>query len=337
MNNPRSFASDNNAGIHPEILQAIVDANVGHCVGYGDDPYTEKAVAKFKKVFSNDADVFFTFNGTGANVVALQAMCQPFHAVICAKTAHINADECGAPEKFAQCKLLDVETPDGKLTPELIKEQLVGIGFEHHVQPKVISIAQVSELGTVYTVDELKALRALADEHDLLIHMDGARLANAAAYLGVSLCEAATGVDILSFGGTKNGLMLGEAVIILNQNLKKDFKYIRKQSAQLNSKMRFIAAQFSALFNNDLWLRNAKHANDMAKLLADKIADIPQVKIVYPVQSNAVFVSLPKQAIARLQQTYFFYLWDEEENVARWMCSFDTTKEDIERFVERIA
>jgi len=341
MSSFRSLASDNNAGIHPHILQAITDANADHALGYGADVYTERAVAKFKSHFGDGIEVFFVFNGTGANVVALSAITQPYQAVICAETAHIAVDECGAPEKFTGCKLIDVPTPDGKLTPALIAPHIKGIGDEHHVQVRVISITQSTELGTVYSLAEVRAIAELAHANGLLLHMDGARISNAAASLGCTLHQITRdcGVDVLSFGGTKNGLMLGEAVVWFRPELGQHTKYIRKQSMQLASKMRFIAAQFEALLSNDLWLHNAQHANQMAQALAAAVADVPQVSLCRPVQANAVFAQIPLAWIEPLQTQSFFYVWDAAPNgnaalpEVRWMTSFDTTGEDVAKFV----
>ena len=329
----RSFASDNNAGVHPEVLQAMVTANVGHTVGYGDDAYTERARAKFREHFG-DVEVFFVFNGTAANVLSLQAVTRSFQAVLCAEASHIYTDECGAPEKFTGSKLVPISAPEGKLTVEAVAHHYHGIGDQHHVQPRVISITQASEMGTVYQPEEIRALADFAHAKNLLLHMDGARIANAAASLGLTLRQATgdLGVDVLSFGGTKNGLMGAEAVVFFRRELAKDFLFWRKQGMQLASKMRFISVQLETILSNDLWLRSAQHANRMARLLEDEVRRIPQAKIVYPVQGNGVFVQLPKQVIARIQERYFFYVWNEDEGVVRWMCSFDTTEEDIRQF-----
>ena len=335
MKPSRSFASDNNAGVHPLVMEALVTANQGHVIAYGDDAYTERAVKKFREHFGKDTQVYFVFGGTGANVLGLKAATQSYHAIICAETAHINVDECGAPEKFTGCKLLSLSTPDGKLRPSQMGPLLHGVGFEHHVQPRVISISQATEMGTVYTPRELKALSSFAHDHGMLLHMDGARVANAAAGLGVKL-RAITqdaGVDILSFGGAKNGMMYGEAVVFFDPELARNFKYTRKQAAQLPSKMRFISAQFEALLSNDLWLQNARHANRMAQLLAGELGKIPQLKITQKVESNGVFAELPKKYIPVLQKQYFFYVWNEETSEVRFMTSFDTTESDIQDFI----
>lgn len=338
MSNFKSFASDNYAGIHPEIVQAIIDANIGHASSYGNDSYSEKAVAIFKKHFGQDIDVFFVFNGTAANVLSFKAITKSYQSIICAETAHLHVDECGAPELLTGCKTLTLPTLDGKLTPEIIRKQLYGFGDQHHSQPKVISITQSTELGTVYSTAEIKAIADLAHQHGMLLHMDGSRISNAAASLGLSFKEFTVdaGVDVLSFGGTKNGLMMGEAIVFFNRKLAEDFKYIRKQTMQLGSKMRYIAAQFEALLSNDLWFRNAKNANEMAKLLASKIERIPQITITQKVDANAVFAIIPPEYIPLLQQVSFFYVWSEEKSEVRWMTSFDTTREDIDRFVEQI-
>ena len=335
----RSFASDNNAGVHASVLAAMGAANVGHAVGYGDDSYTASAVRKFKEHFGRDVRVFFVFNGTAANVLGLRALTQSYHAVICTEAAHIYTDECGAPEKFTGCKLIPIPTCNGKLTVDAVKGAYHGIGDQHHVQPRVIAITQATEMGTVYRPDEIKALSRFARDHGMYLHMDGARIANAAASLGQSLRQATRdlGVDVLSFGGTKNGLMGGEAVVFFNTRLADDFLYWRKQGMQLASKMRFVAVQFETLLSDDLWLKSALRANRMAKLLAREVRKIPRVELVYPVEANGVFARIPHEAIAKIQKRYFFYVWNEEQSVVRWMCSFDTTREDIEQFAKFVA
>ncbi len=325
----RGFASDNNAGVHERVLHALSAANQGHTVAYGDDAYTETAVKKFREQFGEGVEVFFVFGGTGANVTGLTALTRPHNAVVCAETAHINVDECGAPEFFSGCKLIDLSTPDGKLRPEQIEPLLWRKSDQHHVQPRVVSLSQPTELGTVYSVEELARLSSFARERGLLLHIDGARLANAAAHLGVTLREAASGADVLSFGGTKNGMMYGEAVVFLDASLARDFKFVRKQGAQLPSKMRFVAAQFDALLTEDLWLRNASHANSLARALAEEIRLIPQMKLTQAVESNAVFALMPRDAIPRVQERFFFYVWTEQTSEVRLMCSFDTTEEDV--------
>jgi len=338
IKNKRGFASDNNSGVHPEIMKAINEANQGHAIAYGDDPYTQRAKEKFYEHFGTDIDIYFVFIGTAANVLGLNAATRSWNSVICAETAHINEDECGAPERFNGFKLLTVETPDGKLTVDLIQKHMKGFDFEHHSQPKIISVTQATELGTVYTPDEIKKLANFAHQHNMYLHMDGARIANAAVSLNVGFKEITkdAGVDILSFGGTKNGMMYGEAIIFLNKKLGQDFKYIRKQGMQLASKMRFISAQFERYLTHNLWFKSAEHANKMAKLLEDKIKEIPQIKITQKVQANGVFAIVPKKIMDDLKQEYFFYDWDESQNEVRWMCSFDTKEEDILTFVELI-
>ncbi len=336
--NKRGFASDNNSGVHPEIMKSIIEANEGHTIAYGDDPYTRRAKEKLYEHFGTDVDIYFVFIGTAANVLGLNAATRSWNSVICAETAHINEDECGAPEKFNGFKLLTVETPDGKLTVDLVQKHMKGFDFEHHSQPKIISITQATELGTVYTPDEIKKLANFAHQHDMFLHMDGARIANAAVSLKVGFKKLTkdAGVDILSFGGTKNGMMYGEAIIFLNKKLGQNFKYIRKQGMQLASKMRFISAQFERYLTNDLWFKSAEHANKMAKLLEDKVKKIPQIKITQKVEANGVFAMVPKEIIDDLKQKYFFYDWNESQNEVRWMCSFDTKEEDIITFVELI-
>ncbi len=330
----RSFASDNNAGVHPEVIDAIKSANDGHVVAYGSDPITARAMELFQKHFG-DVAVFFVFGGTGANVLGLKAITNPHHAIFCADTAHVNVDECGAPEKFTGCKLITIATPDGKLRVEQIKPLLHGIGVEHHVQPRVITISQATEMGTVYTRDELRALADFAHDNGLLLHVDGARLANAAVALDASLKEITTdvGVDVLSFGGTKNGMMYGEAVVFFDKARAADFKYIRKQGMHLPSKMRFISAQFEALLAGDLWRRGATHANRMAQLLGTELAKVPKIKLTQPVESNGVFATIPKEFIPALQEKYFFYVWDEAISEVRLMASFDTSEDDIRDFI----
>ena len=325
----RGFASDNNAGVHPRVWEALGAANAGHVVAYGDDPFTERAAALVREHFGAAAEVFFVFGGTGANVLSLQAMTRPHHAVVCAASAHVNVDECGAPERFAGCKLLPVATADGKLRPEDVEPLLGRAGDQHHVQPRVVSISQPTELGTVYRPEELRELSEFARARALLLQVDGARLANAAAHLGLTLGEAAASADALSFGGTKNGMMYGEAVVFPRRETAADFLFVRKQGAQLASKMRFIAAQFDALLTDDLWLSNAAHANRMARLLASELARLPRVRLTQPVESNAVFAVIPRERAAAVRREFFFYVWDEETSEVRLMASFDTTEEDV--------
>jgi threonine aldolase len=338
MKPSRSFASDNNATVHPEVLEAIGRANQGHAVGYGDDSQTEAAVAKFREEFGADVAVFFVFNGTAANVLSLQALTRPFEAVLCPELSHIYTDECGAPEKATGCKLIPLAAPDGKLTVETVAHAYHGIGDQHHVQPRVISITQSTEMGTIYKPAEIEALARFAHEREMFLHMDGARISNAVAAQRLSLRQATRdlGVDVLSFGGTKNGLMGVEAVVFFRPELAKDFLFVRKQGMQLASKMRFMSAQMEALLTNDLWRRNAEHANQMARLLEEQVRKIPGTRIVYPVEANGVFARIPREAISKIQERYFFYVWSEEESVVRWMCSFDTMEEDVRQFAEYV-
>jgi threonine aldolase len=331
----RGFASDNNAGVHPEILKEISAANVGHQIGYGDDIYTGKAKALFREHLGPETEVFFVFTGTAANVLGLYGITRSWNSVITANTAHLETDECGAPEKFTGCKVLTVDTTDGKINSSMIMKHLHGFDFEHHAQPKVISITQATEMGTVYTVDEIRELANLAHSKGLLLHMDGARLANAAVTLGLPFRAFTTdaGVDVLSFGGTKNGMMFGEAICFLRPGLSNDFKYIRKQGMQLASKMRFISAQYIGYFRNNLWEKCASHSNNMAHLLSEKLSRISKVRITQAVQSNGVFVIIPHDVAERVREKYFFYPWNEEISEYRLMTSWDTTEEDINEFI----
>lgn len=334
MRDKRNFASDNNATVHPEIMQALINANVGHAISYGDDEITQAAVRRFKEIFGEGSEVHFVYNGTGANVLGMSAVLLPFNAVLCPASAHINCDECGAPERFTGCKLIDVPTEDGKIGVGPIEEELHILGNEHHSQPRVVSVTQSTELGTVYTPAEIRELAALCHRKGLYLHMDGARLFNAAASLGLGLEEVSTGagVDILSFGGTKNGMMFGEAVVFAREELSRNFRFIRKNGMQLASKMRFISAQFLALLTDRLWYRNAKHANDLALLLEDRVRDIPGVEITQRVEANAVFASIPRAAADIIREKYFFYM-NEVTCEARWMTAFDTTEQDVLDFV----
>jgi threonine aldolase len=330
----RGFASDNAATVHPEVLAAITEANVGHAYGYGHDPLTERLADRFIEHFGEQARAYPVWGGSAANVLCLRAACRPWEGAICAETAHLNVDECGAPEAIAGVKLLAVAGQDGKLTPNEVERTIVRVGDEHAVQPRIVSISQATELGTLYTPDEILRLAELAHEHRLFLHVDGARLANAAAALGISLRAITTdvGVDMVSFGGTKNGLLGAEAVVFLAPGVDGGFEYLRKQSLQLASKMRYLSAQLDALLSDDLWLRNASQANAMAARLAKRVRELPGVTITRPPQVNAVFARIPRSAISELQRHYDFYVWDEHTDEVRWMCSWDTTEEDVDEF-----
>lgn len=331
----RGFGSDNFSGVLPEIFQALEEASYGHQHSYGEDEYSAKAIQDFKNIFGEDIEVFFVYNGTGANVLGLSAFLRPYQAVICAETAHINVDECGAIEKQSGSKLLTVPTFDGKLTIGLIENHMHGFGDPHHAQPKVISLTECTELGTVYTLEELKAICDYAHAHGMVVHMDGARLSNAVAYLGCPPRALTTdaGIDVLSFGGTKNGMMFGEAVVFFNTSTIAEVPFIRKQAMQLHSKTRFIAAQFSTVLKDGLWLKAAAHANRMAQMLANEAENIPGVRITQEVQGNEIFAIIPRDKIKALQEKCFFYVWDENASEVRWVCSFDTTESDIIEFV----
>lgn len=336
--NPRAFASDNNAGVHPEVLAALAAANAGHVRSYGHDAYTERAQALFRQHFGPRAEAWIVFNGTAANVLGLGAVTRPHHAVICSDGAHIHVDECGAPEKYTGCKLLPVRATDGKLRPSDLPPLLHGIGDEHRVQPRVVSISQSTELGTVYSLEEVRALADAAHRLGLLLHMDGARLANAAVALDLPLGAFTTeaGVDLLSFGGTKNGLMGAEAVVFLQGTGSAEMAFLRKQGMQLASKMRFLAVQFIALLEGDLWRRNATQANRMARRLADGVRGIPGVTLTQPVEANGVFAIVPAGHIPALQAHTHFYVWNAETSEVRWMTAWDTTEDDVERFAAAV-
>ncbi len=336
--NPRAFASDNNAGVHPEVLAALAAANAGHARSYGHDPLTGQAREVFRHHFGPLADAWFVFNGTAANVLGLAAVTRPHEAIICSDGAHIHMDECGAPERFTGCKLLPLRCPDGKLQPEDLAPLVHGVGDEHRVQPRVVSITQATELGTVYTAAEIRALADAAHAHGLLLHLDGARLANAAVSLGLPLRALTTdaGVDLLSFGGTKNGLLGAEAIVFLHGNGGEAMPYIRKQGMQLASKMRFMAAQFIALLGGDLWQRNAGHANRMARLLAEQVRGIPGISLTQPVEANGVFARVPPAHIPALQERAYFYVWNPETSEVRWMTAWDTTEQDVSSFAAAV-
>ncbi|ALE91896.1 threonine aldolase [Arthrobacter alpinus] len=334
----RSFASDNYSGVHPEVLAALVAANDGHQVAYGEDVYTARLHQVMAELFGKKVDVFPVFNGTGANVTALQSLLPRWGAVVCAATAHINCDENGAPERVGGMKLLAVPTDNGKLTPELIDKEAWGFGDEHRAQPLAVSITQTTELGTCYTPAEVRAICEHAHSLGMKVHMDGARLANAAAFLNVPVREFTSdaGVDVLSFGGTKNGMMYGEAVVALNPSSADGLIYLRKMNMQLSSKMRFISAQFLALLSDDLWLKSAGHANAMAAKLRAAVQTIPGVKPTQATESNGVFAVLPDGVAERLRESFRFYDWNAAAQEVRWMCSFDTSAADIDAFVAAI-
>lgn len=330
----RFFASDNSATVHPAVMDALHAANRGHAIAYGDDDHTRRAERTLKAMFGDDAEVFFVYNGTGANVLGIQAALAPYHAVICADGSHINMDECGALERHAGAKLLSIPASDGRISPEQIVPLLSAAGVVHHSQPRVVSITQATEVGTVYQPSAVRELAELCHKNNLILHMDGARVANAAVTLGADPGEITgpLGVDMLSLGGTKNGLMFGEAIIVWNRELAEQLHYIRKQGMHLASKMRFIAVQFEVLFGTNLWRENAEHANGLARDLASRLRTLPGVEIVHPVEANGVFARLPHEAIEAVQNEMFFYMWDAREDIVRLMVSFDSTLEDVEAF-----
>ena len=332
----RGFASDNNAGVHPDIMAEIARVNGGHTIGYGDDIYTREAEELFRIILGPETNVYFVFTGTAANVLGLTGTTNTWNSIMTAFTAHIEQDECGAPEKYSSCKIITCDTPDGKLTNQMIRKHLHGFDFEHHSQPKVVSITQATEMGTIYTPGEIRELADFVHSYDMLLHLDGARIANAAAALDLPFKDFTreAGVDLLSFGGTKNGMMYGEAVCFLNPGLDENFKYIRKQGMQLASKMRFISAQFIAYFRNDLWLKNAQHANSMARLLGSELRGLEGIQLSQEVQSNGVFVRMPGDIAEKLQKSYFFYPWNEELSEYMLMTSWDTEEKDIKDFVK---
>jgi threonine aldolase len=330
----KTFASDNYSGVHPEIMAALMGANIGHAASYGADEITSIAISKFREYFGPEAEVFFAYNGTGANVLGLSALTQSFNSIICSELAHINVDESTAPEKFMGCKLLTIPTRDGKIYPEQIEEKIIRLDDQHHPQAKVISISQSTEYGTVYSIEEIRAISAVAKKYNIWFHMDGSRISNAAVSLQQDFRSFTVdaGVDVLSFGGTKNGMMFGEAVVFFKPELAHSFKYIRKQGMQLHSKMRFISCQFAALLTNDLWNKNATHSNKMAKLLEAELKNIPQVRITQSVDANGIFAIFPSWVIPALQEEHFFYVWNDKTSEVRLMCSFDTTEAEIQSF-----
>lgn len=338
MRKNNQFGSDNHSGVHPEVFKALEKANTGYEIAYGDDKYTEKAVKKFKEFFGKNIDVFFVGNGTAANILGLKSVTDSFNSIYCAETAHLNVHECCGPEKFTGCKLTTIPTKNGKLTVDLLKKYLMGFGDPHMAQPKVVSITQTTERGTVYTPVEIKKIADFAHKKSMLLHMDGARLCNAAASLNVDMSAITgdVGVDVLSFGGTKNGIMFGDAVVFFDKKFSKNFEFIRKQGMHLTSKMRFISVQFESLLSNNIWLDNAKHANSMARLLYREVKDIPGIKISQKVQANAVFSFVSEKMLSDVLKKYDFHVIDERTGEVRWMCSFDTSKKDVYDFVETI-
>lgn len=336
---PCNFASDNTSGVHPRILQALERANIGAAKPYGDDPWTAQAENVFRGIFGEDIDVFLVMLGTGSNTLALRAMTRPWQAIVCSDMAHTHTTESGAVEALIGCKMLPLPNVNGKIRAADILRPLQDLGNAHHSQPHVVALTQATEVATIYTVSEIREICTLAHEHGLLVHMDGARIANAAATLGCPIREFTrdAGVDILSFGGTKNGMLCGEAVVIFNRELSKDFLTQRKQCLQLHSKMRYLAAQFIEYFKDDLWLENARHANAMAQRLRQHIASMPHVRLAFPVEANGVFAMLTPAHIAALQEKYYFYEVDSENHTVRWMMSYDTTEEQVDQFAADIA
>jgi threonine aldolase len=334
----KGFASDNYSGVHPEIMDALFNANELHAPSYGADPVTKSATGLFQELFGKDTQVFFVYNGTGANVLGLKALTNSFNSILCSELAHINVDESTGPEVFTGCKLIPLPHTNGKINPGTVSERIQRIGDQHHPQAKVISISQTTEYGTAYSIEEIKALSEIARKHNLYLHMDGSRISNAAVSLGKNFRDFTrdAGVDVLSFGGTKNGLMFGEAVVFLNPAAHETFPYIRKQGMQLHSKMRFIAAQFEALLRNELWKKNAAHSNAMAKQLAEGLRQFPPIRITQPVDANGIFAIFPEAIIKPLQEQYPFYVWNEKLSEVRLMCSFDTTDSDVQGFLQKV-
>jgi len=332
------FGSDNHSGVHPDILRALQNVNDGYVVAYGHDEYTKHAIALLNEIFGKESAVFFVYNGTAANILGLRNVTDSFHSIFCAESAHLTVHECCGPENYIGAKLVNIPTPDGKLSVDFVEPYLVGVDDPHMAQPHVISITQASERGTVYRPKEIQRLADFAHTHKMLLHMDGARLCNAAAFLKTGLHEisGAAGVDVLSFGGTKNGMMYGEAVVFFDKQLAKNFEFIRKQGMQLTSKMRYISAQFSAFLADDLWLRNASHANKMARLLAEKLENIPGVEITQKVEANMVYAIIPNRCITKLQKQYYFHRFNERTCEVRLMCSFTTQPQDVVSFAQAI-
>ncbi len=332
----KSFASDNNSSVHPLVMQVLVQANEGHALGYGDDSWTTRATELVKNQFSRPCEPLFVFNGTGSNTMALQLMTRPYHIIFCAETGHIAVDECGAPGKGTGCFIRTISTTDGKLTPALLEPYMTNFGVEHHSQPGAVYISQCTELGTIYKPHEIKELCDYAHRHGLMVHMDGARISNAAAALGVSIDEVSgsCGIDTLTLGGTKNGLMGAECVVIFNPQLVKESRYARKQSCQLASKMRYISAQFLPFLTQHLWRDCANHANKMAAKLHEALSQMPDVTFTQPVESNQLFLTMPIEKSRKLHDKYYFYYWNEAIGELRLVTSWDTTEEDVCQFIE---
>jgi len=333
-----AFGSDNHSGVHADILQAILECNKGYAIAYGDDDYTHRVHDLFKQQFGNKCVPFLVYNGTAANILGLKAVTDSYHAIYCPETAHLHVHECGGPEHYLGCKLIALPTSDGKLTRDMVKHAMFGVNDPHIAQPRVISVTQPTELGTLYTVKELRELADFAHTNDMIMHMDGARLGNAAAALKTGFKEitADAGIDVLSFGGTKNGMMCGESVIFFNHTYARQFQFIRKQGMQLASKMRYLAVQFEAYFHNELWRKNAEHANTMATLLASELEKIPGITITQTVEANAVFVILPPDLLKKIRTRYYFHVFNEQLSEARLMCSFSMTEEDIMAFIQTL-
>lgn len=331
----KMFMSDNNSGVHPKIIEAIINVNTGHDYSYGNDSTTQRAIEKIEELLGKDVDVYFVTTGTAANVIGLSGLLKPYEAVVCADTAHINVDECGALEKFSGSKILQIPNENGKICKEGVRRFIHSLGDEHQSQPRIISISQTTETGTLYSIEEIKDLAEFAHENNMLLHIDGARIANAVVALGTTFKEmiADTGVDLLSFGGTKNGMMIGEAIVSLNKNLSKGFKFYRKQGMQLLSKMRFVSAQFIAYLSNDLWKENALNANNMGKYFARGLSEISGITLKNEPETNMLFAYMDKDLIKPLHEKFDFYVIDEESNLVRLVTSFDTNKEDIDRFI----
>lgn len=336
---PLSLGSDNHSGVHPRVMEALQECNRGHAHAYGLDELCKKTEGEFKRVFGSSVQPEYVFTGTAANILSLAPMLKSFNSVICSDMAHMNMDECAAPEKFWGGKLATLPSPDGKITPDQCKDHLVRMGDQHFAQPAAVSLTLPSEVGVCYSMSELEQWRKFTRDKGLMLHIDGARLANAAVHLGVSLKELTSGlgVDSVSFGGTKNGLMGAEAVLLFSDKAKENFKFHRKQAMQLSSKTRFLAAQFYAYLQNDLWSEIATHTTGLARHLAEGLKQFPEIKVSFPVQSNAVFVELPREWLKPLRERFFFYVWDNDLNMGRWMISWDWTPDLNSKLLNHIA